>query len=222
MNSSVISDVIDGHDTANLVESIIKLEWNQFQQTNNEGGRASCQGNWPMFHQMRASQFMTWPEELLRSYRSDLQEADRVGRNLVTEKYGRMMQSTYPQEYCANIAPYIPRISANRNVLQEGIITVQVSWARDFRERFPHLGEAMRVLTLSKIRQRPRRSKRICAANWAPIPTVPWRCTAILWSVCGMSGAISPKRRFAIRFVWLDLRIWHRLRPHSKHSENTP
>ena len=91
MNSSVISDVIDGHDTANLVESIIKLEWNQFQQTNNEGGRASCQGNWPMFHQMRASQFMTWPEELLRSYRSDLQEADRVGRNLVTEKYGRMM-----------------------------------------------------------------------------------------------------------------------------------
>lgn len=36
MNSSVISDVIDGHDTANLVESIIKLEWNQFQQTNNE------------------------------------------------------------------------------------------------------------------------------------------------------------------------------------------
>lgn len=147
MNSSVISDVIDDHDTANLVESIIKLEWNQFQQTNNEGGRASCQGNWPMFHQMRASQFMTWPEELLRSYRSDLQEADRVGRNLVTEKYGRMMQSTYPQEYCANIAPYIPRISADRNALQEGIITVQVSWARDFRERFPHLGEAMRVLT---------------------------------------------------------------------------
>ena len=143
MNSSVSSDVIDGHDTANLVESIIKLEWNQFQQTNNEGGRASCQGNWPMFHQMRASQFMTWPEELLRSYRSDLQEADRVGRNLVTEKYGRMMQSTYPQEYCANIAPYIPRISADRNALQEGIITVQVSWARDFRERFPHLGEAM-------------------------------------------------------------------------------
>ena len=64
MNSSVISDVIDGHDTTNLVESIIKLEWNQFQQTNNEGGRASCQGNWPMFHQMRASQFMTWPELL--------------------------------------------------------------------------------------------------------------------------------------------------------------
>ena len=66
MNSSVISDVIDGHDTANLVESIIKLEWNQFQQTNNEAPRV-LPSNWPMFHQMRASQFMTWPEELLRS-----------------------------------------------------------------------------------------------------------------------------------------------------------
>ena len=130
MNSNVISDVIDGHDTANLVESIIKLEWNQFQQTNNEGGRASCQGNWPMFHQIYVSNDVvsttSLPEELLRSYRSDLQEADRVGRNLVTEKYGRMMQSTYPQEYCANIAPYIPRISAGRNALQEGIITYGV------------------------------------------------------------------------------------------------
>ena len=147
MNDTVIPDAMDASNTTNIVESIIKLEWNQFQQTNNEGGRASCQGNWPMFHQMRASQFMTWPEELLRSYRSDLREADRVGRNLVTEKYGRMMQSTYPQEYCANIAPYIPRISADRNALQEDIITVQGAWARNFRERCPHLGEAMRVLT---------------------------------------------------------------------------
>ena len=147
MNDTVIPDAMDASNTTNIVESIIKLEWNQFQQTNNEGGRASCQGNWLMFHQMRASQFMTWPEELLRSYRSDLREADRIGRNLVTEKYGRMMQSTYPQEYCANIAPYIPRISADRHALQEDIITVQVAWARNFRERFPHLGEAMRVLT---------------------------------------------------------------------------
>lgn len=130
-----------------LVESVIALEWNQFQNTNNEGGRAACQGNWPMFQQMRASQFLTWPDELLASYRLDLQEADRIGRNLVAEKYGRMMQSTYPQEYCANIEPYIPRLSADRMALQERIIAVQVSWARSFREKWPKLGSAMRVLT---------------------------------------------------------------------------
>lgn len=130
-----------------MVEIIIGLEWNQFQHTNNEGGRASCQGNWPMFHQMRASQFLTWPAELLSSYQSDLHEADRTGRNLVTEKYGRMMQSTYPQEYCANIEPYIPRLSDNRMALQERVIATQVAWARDFRLRWPKLGMAMRVLT---------------------------------------------------------------------------
>ncbi|HCH22638.1 MAG TPA: DUF4125 domain-containing protein [Bifidobacterium sp.] len=132
---------------ATMVESVITLEWRQFQNTNNEGGRASCQGNWPMFHEMRASQFLTWPAELLSSYRSDLQEADRTGRNLVTEKYGRMMQSTYPQEYCANIEPYIPRLSASRVAMQERIIATQVAWARDFRERWPRLGMAMRMLT---------------------------------------------------------------------------
>ena len=65
-----------------LVEEVIRHEWDQFQRTENEGGRAACQGNWPMFHQMRASQFMTWPEDLLRSYLDDLDEANRVGRNL--------------------------------------------------------------------------------------------------------------------------------------------
>ena len=94
-----------------LVEEVIRREWDQFQRTESEGGRASCQGNWPMFHQMRASQFMTWPEDLLRSYLDDLDEANRVGRNLVTEKYARMMASTAPDEYRERIEPFIPRLS---------------------------------------------------------------------------------------------------------------
>ena len=36
-----------------LREAIVRHEWDQFQRTNNEGGRAACQGNWPVFHQMR-------------------------------------------------------------------------------------------------------------------------------------------------------------------------
>lgn len=130
-----------------LVEEVIRREWDQFQRTENEGGRASCQGNWPMFHQMRASQFMTWPEDLLRSYLDDLDEANRVGRNLVTEKYARMMASTAPDEYRERIEPFIPRLSDERVARQERVIAVQVAWARDFRGRYPKLGAAMRVLT---------------------------------------------------------------------------
>ncbi|KFI80924.1 hypothetical protein BPULL_0466 [Bifidobacterium pullorum] len=133
-----------------LVEEVIRREWDQFQRTENEGGRASCQGNWPMFHQMRASQFMTWPEDLLRSYLDDLDEANRVGRNLVTEKYARMMASTAPDEYRERIEPFIPRLSDERVARQERVIAVQVAWARDFRGRYPKLGAAMRVLATAE------------------------------------------------------------------------
>lgn len=133
-----------------LVEAIIKLEWDQFQNTSNEGGRANCQGNWPMFHQMRASQFLTWPRDLLESYRDDLTDANHVGRNLITEKYGRMMASTAPQDYRRNIEPYIPRLADERVARQEQVIARQVAWAADFRERYPKLGLAMRVLATAE------------------------------------------------------------------------
>ena len=81
-----------------LREAIVRHEWDQFQRTNNEGGRAACQGNWPVFHQMRLAQFLTWERPLLTSYAADLDAADHVGRNLVTEKYGRMMASTAPED----------------------------------------------------------------------------------------------------------------------------
>lgn len=129
-----------------LVSQIINEEWNQFQHTNNEGGRANCQGNKPMFQIMRASQFDTWPRPLLESYLSDLQAADANGRNLVTEKYARMMASTAPSIYQRDLEPYLPVLSEQRVAQQERIITQQLAWARDFVNRYPRLGAGMRVL----------------------------------------------------------------------------
>jgi hypothetical protein len=120
-----------------LREAIVRHEWDQFQRTNNEGGRAACQGNWPVFHQMRLAQFLTWERPLLTSYAADLDAADHVGRNLVTEKYGRMMASTAPENFTKNIEPYIPRLSEERAARQEQVIAQQVAWAKDFRERYP-------------------------------------------------------------------------------------
>lgn len=136
----------DSRPDLDLIERVVKHEWDQFQRTDNEGGRAACQGNWPTFHQMRMSQFLTWPTPLLTSYARDLDESDRVGRNLITEKYGRMMASTFPDEFRRNIEPYIPRLSAERVTAQEPVISRQVAWADDFRGRYPKLGREMRVL----------------------------------------------------------------------------
>lgn len=168
-----------------LIERIVRHEWDQFQRTNNEGGRAACQGNWPVFRQMRTSQFMTWTDPLLDSYLADLVEAERAGRNLVTEKYGRMMESTAPQDFHDNIEPYIPRLSDERIATQEHVIATQVAWAEDFRARYPKLGRAMRVLrTAEDTARNPRRSKHICAGSSAPTRNARWPCTGVSSTIC--------------------------------------
>lgn len=136
--------------TQNLAEEITKLEWQQFQLTQNEGGRANCQGDWQTFHIMRMSQFLTWPLDLQESYKKDLERADSNGRNLITEKYARMMESTAPEIFERTIKPYIKPILEPRKNEQEKIILTQVKWADDFRNRYTHLGLAMRVLKTSE------------------------------------------------------------------------
>lgn len=43
MDSSEGSVNSDGNE---LAEAVVQHEWQQFQRTDNEGGRAACQGNW--------------------------------------------------------------------------------------------------------------------------------------------------------------------------------
>lgn len=133
-----------------VAQAVIEHEWDQFQRVNNEGGRADCQGDWPTFHQMRLSQFLVWPLPLLESYAADLDETDARGRNLLTEKYARMMASTEPERYAREIGPFLPALDAARVARQEAVVATQVSWALAFRERYPHLGQAMRVLETSQ------------------------------------------------------------------------
>ena len=133
-----------------IAEEITKLEWQQFQLTENEGGRANCQEDWQTFRIMRMSQFLTWPLDLQESYKQDLERANSDGRNLITEKYARMMESTAPEIFERTIKPYIKPISEPRKSEQEKIILTQVKWADDFRNRYTHLGLAMRVLKTSE------------------------------------------------------------------------
>lgn len=140
-------DARQDDERASLVEQVVRREWDMFQRTTNEGGRAACQGNWPMFALMRTSQFMPWPTALIGSYLQDLTDAAHQGRNLVEEKYARMMASTDPERYRRDIAPHIPALDDARVARQERIVARQLDWARDFTARFPHIGANMRVLT---------------------------------------------------------------------------
>ena len=80
-----------------LMSEIIKLEWDMFSHVSNVGGPASCQMRPDTFKIMRKSQAATWSDELLASYLEDLKTATREGRNIMTEKYARMMESHFPR-----------------------------------------------------------------------------------------------------------------------------
>ena len=126
-----------------LIDRIIRMEWNQFDQVKNEGGRAECQDDWNTFSLMRKSQYRTWTKGLLSSYDRDLTEADKDGWNLITEKYARMMESTSPRQY-AKIKERLTERSQERITIQEEIIKIQVEWMEEFASQYPKMAENAR------------------------------------------------------------------------------
>ena len=131
-----------------LIEKIIALEWKQFDRVNNEGGRASCQDNWPTFHIMRKSQFDNWNEEMLESYYKDVTKAEEEGWNLLTEKYARMMESTDPEGY-ARLKDQLPARTPERLKSQDQVVEIQVSWMEALAEKYPKVAGNARSIRSS-------------------------------------------------------------------------
>mgnify|MGYP003376468992 FL=1 len=69
------SDVAPSKEIRTLADEITAMEWQQFTQVKNQGGRASCQEDPYTFDIMRKSQFYTWDLPVLESYQEDLKEA---------------------------------------------------------------------------------------------------------------------------------------------------
>lgn len=119
-----------------LINELVQLEWKAFDHVKNEGGRADCQDDFQTFSIMRKSQYQTWSVDLLKSYIHDFRKANENGWNLITEKYGRMMESTTPTRY-AQIKDSLPQISEAKKEIIEAIVVIQVQWMEDFAARYP-------------------------------------------------------------------------------------
>lgn len=132
-----------------IIEQIVEMEWEMFQNVRNTGGRAACQDDFETFDVMRKSQFLTWDLPLLESYWKDLQEGKAQGRNLVMEKYAYMMESTAPKEYEA-IATGLPKISEEKQAMVEQIVAIQVGWREEFAKKYPHLSGQARIIHTSE------------------------------------------------------------------------
>ena len=128
-----------------LVSRIIEREWDMFQNVNNIGGKASCQQDYQTFETMRYSQAMSWSEETLESYLEDLQDAQKNQRNLLTEKYARMMESTSPLEY-AQIESVLPPLDPEVLEIIDQIVAIMINWEEEVIEKYPYVARRGRPL----------------------------------------------------------------------------
>ncbi|MFV0421629.1 DUF4125 family protein [Oleidesulfovibrio sp.] len=124
--------------TQELIERIMSLELSMFQNVHGSDGRASCQNDPETFRIMRKSQFITWTAQILESYYKDLQTAEHDKRNLLSEKYAFMMESTHPKEF-AGIRHMLPVLPAHFCVLRENIATNYMFWEQELTKNYPHL-----------------------------------------------------------------------------------
>ena len=122
-----------------LREAIVAAEWEMFQATHNKGGRASCQDDYRTFYNMRTAQFDCWSGAAAESYLEDLRAARAAGRNLVAEKYLRMMERTHPAEYEAQ-KDRIPPVSGEQAALAREICDEMLAQTVPLRRAYPLVG----------------------------------------------------------------------------------
>jgi len=128
-----------------LIEAIYEIELEMFVNVHNVNGKASCQSEIDTFRIMRLSQFKTWPENLLESYLSDLEAAKNQGTNLMSEKYARMMESTFPEEY-QMIKDRLTTMTDEKKKLVDKLLPILMDWEVEIRHRYPFLDRRGRPL----------------------------------------------------------------------------
>ena len=136
-----INDAIKKNDTPKdrVINRIVELEWDMFDKVSGYGGRAACQDEEWTFYVMRFSQFSAFSEAMLQSYTEDLLQARKEGRNIVTEKYGYMMEYTDPIYFDLQLKPVLPQISPAKGELVDKIANLLLSFEKVFNERYPAL-----------------------------------------------------------------------------------
>jgi len=125
--------------TQETMRGILDIEWEMFHSVQGIDGPAACQQDRKTFEIMRSSQLQAWNQATAESYLDDLQKAEAAGRNLMTEKYARMMEYSSPCEF-RRIAPDVPVLDAEAAAIIERLSDLSVRWMEELAEKYPHVG----------------------------------------------------------------------------------
>lgn len=121
-----------------IATEIVDAEWQMFQAVPSLGGKAPCQFDRMTFRIMRTSQLASWSEAALESYRDDLRDAAAMRRNLLTEKYARMMESTAPRDYARIEHLLLPTDPRALDLIEE-ILEIVLPWESELLKRYPNI-----------------------------------------------------------------------------------
>lgn len=121
-----------------LIAKLIDMEWHMFTAVHNTAHRALCQDDQKTFVIMRMSQFMAWDVPTLCQYYGDVYDAHIHHDNLMTYKYGYMMEYTYPTEYEC-IKDELPAISMEKRQRIIQILRQQLHWLTETAASYPNI-----------------------------------------------------------------------------------
>jgi hypothetical protein len=105
----------------NLIKIVVELEWNMFSAVNASEPN-SCQENKKTFQIMRWMSYSVLNEEILKSLLDNLNSAIDEGRNLMTEKYGRMERKIPPFKDSSSI---------------QEIADTELVWMKEVAQKYP-------------------------------------------------------------------------------------
>lgn len=132
------------------IEEIIKIEWEMFKKVDNIGGRASCQEDPETFYIMRRSQYENWSKEMVNCYLEFVLKSAKEGRNLLAEKYARMMAYTNLHYYNKHLAHKLPSVPLSHYRLINIIVTKLIQWEEEMAAKYPKLSGTGRPIRSSE------------------------------------------------------------------------
>ena len=132
------------------IEKIINTEWDMFQQVDNIGGRADCQDDFETFYIMRRSQYDNWTTEMVDAYSDFAARSQEEGRNLVSEKYARMMAYTDLHYFNKHLRDKLPAVPAKNFRLINRIVERLICWEEEMARRYPKLAGTARPIRSSE------------------------------------------------------------------------
>ena len=126
-----------------MIEMLVERELAMFRVVNGDE-HTNCQNNPNAFRAMRRAQFLAWSDATIESYLDDLETAAGT-RNLLREKYIRMMRSTDPVSY-AKLVKELPPLTEEKKTLVEEIWDLMLEQTEKLRAEFPALAYGGRPL----------------------------------------------------------------------------